>query len=193
MKVLTFGGSGSGTTTLANALANTLGWKHLEADDYYWRKTDPPYQEKIPLEERNAALWADYEAHEGVIISGSPVTWGDHWLGAFDLAVFLWIPPALRMKRLAAREHERYGDRLQTDEQIQANSKDFLDWARQYDDPSFDGKSITQHENWMKRLHCPVLRLEGDLSVEERVQQVREKIAVLTVTSQSKSGSKGKN
>jgi adenylate kinase family enzyme len=30
------GASGSGTTTLAKALANELGYKHFDTDDYYW-------------------------------------------------------------------------------------------------------------------------------------------------------------
>ncbi len=43
------GASGSGTSTLAAALAVALGGVHLEADDYYWLSTSSP-----PL---NGALW----------------------------------------------------------------------------------------------------------------------------------------
>ena len=53
MKILIFGASGSGTTTLASEIETKTGFKHLDVDDYYWKKTNPPYQEKIPLTERN--------------------------------------------------------------------------------------------------------------------------------------------
>jgi len=48
------GASGSGTTTLGRALAERLGWMHLDTDDFYWLPTDPPYREKRPAETRLA-------------------------------------------------------------------------------------------------------------------------------------------
>ena len=85
MKIIIFGASGAGTTTLGRTLAEKLGWKHLDADDYYWEPTDPPFQYKIPLEERNRRLWRDLQAHQSVIISGSLVTWGSHWVDAWPV------------------------------------------------------------------------------------------------------------
>jgi adenylate kinase family enzyme len=37
------GASGSGATTLGAALAQRLGFTHLDSDDFFWIKTDPPY------------------------------------------------------------------------------------------------------------------------------------------------------
>lgn len=172
LRIHIFGASGSGTTTLANSLEQRLGWKHLDADDYYWKKTEPPFQVKIPLSERNMAITKDIEIYNSVIISGSMVSWGQQWESVFDYAVFLHIPPEVRMQRLMDREIERYGILLQTDAEIQLKSKAFLDWAQQYDDPNFDGRSITVHKNWIKKLKCPVIQIEGDTTIEERVQHV---------------------
>lgn len=36
-----FGASGSGTTTLANALSNNMNLPHYDTDDYFWIRTDP--------------------------------------------------------------------------------------------------------------------------------------------------------
>ena len=176
MKIHIFGASGSGTTTLAKALGEHLGWLALDADEYYWKLTDPPYQEKYPLEERSQNMQRAVEEAAQVIVSGSMVSWGDYWNNVFDLAVFLYIPKGLRMERLRAREEERYGDRLKTDADIQATSKEFLEWAEQYDEGDVEMRSLAIHEAWMKRLACPVLRLEGDLTVAERVAKVVEAI-----------------
>jgi adenylate kinase family enzyme len=172
MKIVVFGGSGSGTTTLGKSLSQHLNWKHLDSDDYYWKPTNPPYQVKFSVKERHSNLERDFNALENVVLTGSMATWGEHWKSAFDLAIFLKIPHKLRMKRLWLREIERYGDALKTDPIIIETSKEFLDWAAQYDDPTFDGKSITQHRNWIKALTCPTLELDGDFTNEYRIQEV---------------------
>lgn len=177
MKIHILGASGSGTTTLGKKLEQQLGWKHLDADDYYWAKTHPPFQIKIPLPERNASIARDIASYPAVIVSGSMVSWGKQWESAFDLAVFLYVPPQIRMERLMYREIERYGKLLQTDETTMDHSKAFLAWARQYDDPNFEGRSITQHHEWIKKLRCPVLSIEGDTTVEERVNKVLDAAA----------------
>ncbi|MEO9870293.1 AAA family ATPase [Ekhidna sp.] len=176
MKIHIFGASGSGTTTLANELADKLNYVHLDADEYYWRKTNPPFQEKIPLSERSNTLQLDFQKNVNVIVSGSLVTWGDYWVSAFDLAIFLLIPSEVRMRRLSKREQERYGDQLINDHTIADNSQAFLEWARKYDDPSFDGRSIKQHQDWIKKLTCKTLKITGDTSIEKRIQLVRESI-----------------
>ncbi|MDN5202388.1 AAA family ATPase [Fulvivirgaceae bacterium BMA10] len=176
MKIHIFGASGSGTTTLGRRLAQQINYKHLDADDYYWEKTDPPFQDKMPLDLRNEHIIRDFELNPFVIISGSMVSWGKQWESAFDLAVFLYIPHKIRMERLRKREMERYGDSLQKEEDALANSKAFLDWAAKYDDETFEGRSIGQHKAWIKRLECPVLKIEGDTTVDERVNLVVREI-----------------
>ena len=176
MKIVIFGASGSGTTTLAQSLANRLGWLHLDADDYYWAKTAIPFETKVPSAERNAHLKQDFEAHPQVIISGSLVTWGQYWNQVFDLGVFLKIPPEIRLERLRKREIERYGQAIAESTSRQKKMQEFLDWAAQYDDPSFDGRSITRHRQWIQLLACEVLEIDGDFTNEARMQKVLDKI-----------------
>lgn len=178
-KLHILGASGAGTTTLGRKLAQQLGWKHLDADDYYWERTHPPFQRKIPLAERNARITKDVAFYDAVIISGSMVSWGKQWENAFDLVVFLYLPHAVRMERLKTREVERYGDLLKTDEATISNSKAFLNWAEQYDNEHFEGRSITQHNEWMNRVTCPVLRINGDTSIEERIDLVLHEIKTI--------------
>lgn len=172
MKILIFGASGTGTTTLGRSLAENLGYTFLDVDDYYWKPTNPPFQEKIPLAERNKSLEDDYHASANVIISGSLVTWGDFWSTAFDLAIFLWLPPNIRLHRLQKREEDRYGKQLYENKNLKKKSHAFLNWAAQYDDPTFKGRSIKQHEDWIKILGGQVLQLRGDLTNEERIAKV---------------------
>ncbi len=177
MKLNVLGGSGSGTTSLASALVGPLSTVHLDADAYYWRPSDPPFQHKVSAEVRRENLSRDFASHPRVALSGSMCTWGSSWSTAFDLVVFLLIPQALRMERLASRERDRYGDRLQRDPQLAERSHAFLDWARRYDDPTFEGRSRQQHEQWLATVPCPIVRIEGDTTVAQRVERVVHALA----------------
>lgn len=176
MKILIFGASGSGTTTLGKEIEKRSDFKHLDADDYYWKKTNPPYQIKIPLVERNEKLKIDFEKFENVIISGSVVSWGKEWETAFDLAVFIRLENTERMERLKKRETDRYGEKLLTDNKIRQNSNAFLEWANQYEAPKFNGRSLEIHSNWMEMLDCKVLSLNGANELSDKVKIVLNEI-----------------
>ena len=122
MKILIFGASGSGTTTLGNKIEKRTDFKHLDVDYYYWKITNPPFQEKILLTERNENLKADFKRSEHVVVSGSMASWVKEWETAFDLAIFIQLENNERMERLKIREAERYGEKLLTDKKIQRNT-----------------------------------------------------------------------
>ena len=131
------GASGSGTTTLARALANHWSVPHADADDYFWVPTDPPYVEKRPEDERVALMRDVFVPREAWVLSGSMMGWGEAVVDECDAIVFLTLDPEERMRRLDAREvHRRAGRTFDQDAWTE-----FLDWARGYDDPEFEGRS----------------------------------------------------
>jgi adenylate kinase family enzyme len=50
------GASGSGTTTLARAVADAWSVPHADANDYFWMPTDPPYVDKRREADRVALM-----------------------------------------------------------------------------------------------------------------------------------------
>jgi adenylate kinase family enzyme len=70
------GASGSGTTTLGAALASEFGISHLDADDYFWLPSDPPYSQKRQSSERLSSIVSDLMFGQNVVLSGSKVGWG---------------------------------------------------------------------------------------------------------------------
>lgn len=176
MKLLIFGASGSGTTTLGKEIKKKIGFMHLDVDDYYWQKTEPPFQEKIPLTERNKIFKADFHKFENVIVSGSMVSWGKEWETLFDLVIFIRLNNNERMKRLKKRETERYGEKLITDKKIKQNSNAFLEWANQYEDSNFDGRSLKVHNDWIELLDCKILRIDGEMELKSKTKKVLTEI-----------------
>jgi adenylate kinase family enzyme len=166
------GASGSGTTTLGRALAGRLGWAHLDTDDFYWARTDPPYTTPRAVPDRVALLRQATDAAERWTLSGSMMVWGDAFLPEIDLVVFLYTPPDVRLARVLARERDRYGADIAPGGRLHAHHLEFMQWVRGYDRDDFPGRSLRRHRAWLARLPCPVLELDGTRSVGEGVASV---------------------
>jgi len=156
------GASGSGTTTLGCALASRLGYTFLDADDYFWETTKPPFQTKRTKEDR-LRMVADAIAHSpSFVLSGSICGWGQALEDCFDLIVYLYVPAPVRLARLREREMSRYGK----------INQEFIDWAARYDEGDLNVRSRRLHETWLQQRRCDVLRLEGDISVADRIEAI---------------------
>ena len=167
MRVLITGASGSGTTTLGRALSGELEASFFDVDDYFWVPTEPPYQQQRDSSARLSLLLADLAKVPQSVTAGSVINWGRELEESFSLIVFLTLPPELRLARLCEREAARFG---------RADSK-FLECAAQYDEGSMDVNSRTGDETWLTRRSCPVLRINGDISVPERVARVTKALS----------------
>jgi len=173
-RVLIFGAAGTGTTTLADILSDeALDCPHVDLDDYLWFPSDPPYQKRRTLSEVHSLVMDDVHDFPAWVISGASVAWIEELEKLIDLAVYLWLPPDLRIARLERRELLQLGSaRVASGGDLHDQSQAFLQWAAQYDEGSQPGWDRESHEQWIGRAHCPVLRLEGDLPVAERVDRV---------------------
>lgn len=162
MRILVIGASGSGTTTLGKAFSSENGWGFLDADDYYWLPTVPPFQEKRNHERRLEMILNDLDRHEDAVVSGSVMNWGLELEDSFDLIVFLYLDSDIRVKRLKYREEKRFG----------RADPEFLQWASEYDSSPAEGRSLTKHNDWLSERFCKIIRIEGNLSVNERIQML---------------------
>ena len=168
-----FGGSGSGTTTLGKKICDELGYFHMDTDNYYWLPTEQKYTAKRPPEERLRLMLQDIQTHEHVVISGSLTDWGDTLIPHFTLAIRIDIDPALRIERLVAREKERYGRRIEPDGDHYPQHLEFVAWAKSYDTGGVEIRSKAKHDAWQTLLCCPLLRLNGSNTLEEKFAQVK--------------------
>ena len=174
MRVHIVGASGSGTTTLGRALAVKLDVPHHDTDDFFWLPSVPKFQHIRERGERQAMLGAALAKTPGWVLSGSLCGWGDMFIPLFDLVVFLWIPPGIRLDRLRARERERYGAAIQAGGPLHERYVNFVDWAAGYD----EGLDVPErcrrlHEEWLAALPCPVVRFHDAGSVEEHLERLR--------------------
>jgi len=172
MRVHIFGASGSGTTTLGRVLSERLKARHFDSDDYYWKKTNPPFTDKNTIPERQSLMLSDMGDLDGWVLSGALDSWSDPFVPLFDLVVFLYAPSDVRIERLKKREIERHGSRILPGGDMHQAHLDFLEWANQYDQGFMAGRNLIRHEEWMGKLPCPILKLDGLQSTENLASQV---------------------
>ena len=171
MRIYITGASCAGVSTLGANLAPSLDLKHVDVDDLYWAPTNPPFTTKRPPEERVSLMQQELGA-DNWVLTGSCMGWGDALIIHADLIVFVVTPTPVRLERLAARERERFGDRIAPGGDMHEIHVAFREWASQYDDPNFSGRNRAWHEAWLSGQTIPVLRVDGARGADEMVAHV---------------------
>lgn len=172
IKIHIFGASGAGVSTLGKKLASSLQISFYDSDDFYWKITNPPFQEANSIADRKHFLKNAISLNDCWVISGTLVSWGDFIQDEFDLAVYLSVPCDERLLRVKRREAERFGNRIEAGGDMYEGHLKFLEWVAQYDEGSLGGRSKPRHEAWIKTLKCPVLRIDGIVSSEKSLLRI---------------------
>ncbi|MBP7353592.1 MAG: hypothetical protein KA964_11250 [Comamonas sp.] len=165
------GASCAGVTTLGRNLSTKLGVRHADVDDFFWMPTDPPFTTKRAVNER-VPLIQQQLGDDHWVLTGSCMNWGDALIAHADLIVFVVTPTPIRLERLAAREKERFGDRIAPGGDMHEIHVAFREWASQYDAPNFSGRNRAWHEAWLSKQSTPVLRIDGTERAEKLAADV---------------------
>jgi inorganic pyrophosphatase len=171
------GASGAGTSTLGQALEQH-GYKWLDTDNYFWAPTDPPFVQSRPNGERTALLKADIEANPKCVITGSLCGWGDVFMPQFDLVVWVDTPTDIRIKRLEKREYERFGERILPGGDMYDEHTKFIEWAKTYDTNNPPERCRKLHEEWLRQILCPVIKVDGTKPTHELTAYILRKAQV---------------
>jgi adenylate kinase family enzyme len=170
-RVHIFGAAGCGSSTLGRALARHLESQLIDADDIFWLPAHPPYQARRPLVERAQLLDDAIRTAKSWVLSGSVVGWGDPVVPRFDLVVFLYVPPEIRLARLKQRERERFGAAIDVGGPMHEQHQAFLQWAAGYD-TGLSGRTLETDANWLSHLACPVIVMTGEHSTGDQLAQI---------------------
>ena len=92
----------------------------------------------------------DINKFENVVISGSLTDWGDELIPYFTLAIRIEMNQSVRIERLAQREKERYGSRIEPDGDMYKHYIEFVEWAKSYDNGGLDIRSKAMHDELEK-------------------------------------------
>ncbi|MEE6125935.1 AAA family ATPase [Chryseobacterium arthrosphaerae] len=177
MRIHIFGASGSGVTTLGKALSEQLNIEYFDSDDFFWLKTEVPFTEKQNPEIRNTTVSDILHTTDSWIFGGSIIHWGENIFPPFDLVIFLYLPPEIRMERLRKREFERYGEEITVNPERAVKSEEFLEWAKDYDhDTGIANRTLNAHREWLTGIDVPLLEISGDYPVSDKIKIILDRI-----------------
>jgi len=167
------GASGAGVTSLGRALADALAAPHHDTDDYFWLPTTPPYREKREVAERLRLMHEMFLPRPDWVLSGSLDGWGSSIVPLLELVIFVYVPTAIRLERLRAREAVHFGaDAVAPGGWRHQETEEFVEWASHYDDGSREGRNLARHQAWLEALQCRLIRLDGTRQILDLVGKV---------------------
>ena len=151
--IIIFGANGSGKTTLGRELARILSFRHIDIEDYYFKKSDIPYSVVRPRDEYLDLMLADIYKHRTFVISAVTGDFGDIIPQFYELAVHLSAPHNLRMERIRQRTYDQHGKRVLKGGDMHEQTLQFLDFAA--------SRPLDKIEQWADALTCPIIHIDG--------------------------------
>lgn len=166
------GASGSGTTSIAKRLAERVDYRHFDTDDFYWRRTSPPYITANEPHERQQQLSEALETHTQWVVSGSLCGWGDIFIPCFELVVYVHVEHETRLERLRQRESARFGDAILPGGDQHERYQAFITWAAGYDSTENVSRNAARHKQWLQKIRCPVIHVVNERTVDDAVNDL---------------------
>jgi len=171
MRLLVTGGSGSGTSSVAKEVAEVLGLRHFDSDQFFHKLTDPPYQEFYSSEERRELAQEALLKDGPWVLSGSVATWG---LGELYLTHAILLRPSqvVRVERIRRREASRFGDRIRAGGDMQQTHLDFIEWTKSYEGGQVLGRNLKCDRAYLDEHLTGWLELRNETDFEGTVAKV---------------------
>lgn len=166
MAVLICGLNGAGKSTVGKALAEKLGRPFLDVEDLYFPKNDPAY---LYAGSRSGAevtvlLESEIEREPKLVFASVKGDFGPKFLAALEMVVLLEVPKEIRLTRVRARSHGKFGARMEPGGDLYEKESAFFSLV--------DSRPEDYVESWLKTVDCPVLRADGTRPPEENVRYI---------------------
>ncbi len=162
--------NGSGKTTLGAALAERLGYKHMDVEDYYFTRADNPYASARTRDEVEVLLLEDIKQNPCFVFSAVNGNMNEEINSCYDLVVYLEVPQEIRMKRIRQRAFDKFGDRVLPDGDMYEQEENFFAFAEK--------RSPEKIEEWLQTLTCRVVILDGSKPIEDNIKALVEHISI---------------
>ena len=151
--IMVFGANGSGKTTLGRELAHILNFKRMDAEDYYFEKSEVPYSVVRPREYVLELMLADIKKYRSFVLSGVTGDYGNEIPSFYELAVYITAPLELRMERIKKRAYEQYGERVLKGGDMYEQEQKFFDFVA--------SRPLIKIDQWAETLTCPIIHVDG--------------------------------
>lgn len=164
--IIVCGLNGSGKSTLGSALANKLNFHYIDNEDLFFKKSDSQYVYNAPgtRKEAELLLWKEITAHENFVFSAVKGDYGERVYSYYKYAVLIETPKDIRLIRVKNRSFQKFGDRMKSGGDLYEVEKKFFEFV--------EARPENLVEEWLRRLKCPILRVDGTKPIEQNVDYI---------------------
>ena len=172
-RILVFGGPGAGSSTLGLELSTRIDLPLLDIADFF---SIPPKEfHARPQSPEEEQKFQDALGGKRWILAGSIASWNSQAEPFFDGVIYLQLRRTLRLTRLREREIQRLGEEVtEPSHKGFKRFNQYMYWASQFDQAGMERESKILHENWLRNLAVPILRLDASAPVENCVSKIFE-------------------
>lgn len=162
--IIVCGLNGSGKSTLGKALSEKLKLHFIDNEDLFFPKIDTSYAYSSPRSRQAAEnlLFQEISLHEDFVLSAVKGDYGENILSRYRYAVVIKVPEDIRMKRVADRSFQKFGNRALPGGDLYEQEKKFFDKVK--------SRTESDIREWTRTLKCPVYWVNGTKPVQENVE-----------------------
>ncbi len=166
-KIIVCGGNGAGKSTLGRKLAQELGCKFMDIEDYYFppNNTNYNYSEARTKEEVTELLLQDMKRCNNLVLACVKGNYGSEVDSMFTCAILIDVPKEMRMKRVRDRSYQKFGNRMLPDGDLYEKEESFFDMVEQRSE-----KDVTE---WLDTINIPVIRVDGTQTIEDNCKFIK--------------------
>lgn len=168
--ILVCGLNGAGKSTLGKALAEKLNYYFIDNEDLYFPKTDPRYIYSSPRtrSEVEKLLISEIRAHNHFIFTSVKGDYGENICSFFQYAVLIDVPKSIRIQRVKNRSFQKFGKRMLSGGDLYEQEENFFYFV--------ESRAENTVEEWIKCLHCPIIRIDGTKPIEDNMRLILEQL-----------------
>lgn len=96
------------------------------------------------------------------------------WIPLFDLVIFVDTSTDVHIKRLEENEYKGWGNSILPGGDMYDKHTAFIEWAKSYDTAGAEQRSRVLHMQWMEKLSCPIITVDGTLSTAYILSQLHK-------------------
>ncbi len=175
MRVLIFGGPGSGCTSTARRIGEEFDLQIFDSDAYFHKPSDPPFQEQYSVTERRERL-SDALPLDSWILGGSIATW-DMDTPEVEFGIFLDIPSEERLRRIEYRQRSLFGSRIDEGGDLHKEHTEFLLWAEDYEARTGRGRNRETDREYLINQSKSFIEITQPVDFESVVAIIRQSLA----------------
>ena len=162
------GANGSGKTTLGKHLADLLGYKHMDVEDYYFKDSIIPYANPRTREEVQELLLADIKKQGQFILSAVNCDFGDDINAMYDCVIYINAPLEIRLNRVKQRSVNKFGSHVLEGGYMYEQEQNFFNFVV--------SRTMDKTDIWLQSIKCPVICIDGTEPIGKNAKMIKENI-----------------